>query len=67
MMLQDQKVSGFDAWSIYTAIKLHFGTSGYDAFKFNFKGPRLKHSSFENRRDRYFFEKLTRRYSKKKI
>ena len=67
MMLQDTRVSGFETWSIYMAIKLHFGEGTYDAFKFNFKGPRLKESTFQARRDRYFFEKLARRYVKKKI
>jgi hypothetical protein len=66
MMLQDTRVSGFEAWSIYMAIKLHFSEGNYDAFKFNFKGPRLKESTFQARRDRYFFEKLARRYVKKK-
>lgn len=66
MMTQDTRVSGFETWSIYMAIKLHFGEGNYDAFKFNFKGPRLKESTFQSRRDRYFFEKLARRYVKKK-
>jgi hypothetical protein len=49
------------------AMKLHFSENDYDAFKFNFKGPRLKQSTFESRRDRYFFEKLAKRYIKKKV
>lgn len=67
MTVEDTRVSGFETWSIYMAMKLHFGESNYDAFKFNFKGPRLKESAFQSRRDRYFFEKLARRYIKKKI
>lgn len=59
------RISGYDAWSIYMAIKLHFGEGSYDAFKFNFKGPRLKESSFVARRDRYFFEKIAKRYQKR--
>jgi hypothetical protein len=66
MTIQDTRVSGFETWSIYMAMKLHFSEGNYDAFKFNFKGPRLKQSTFESRRDRYFFEKLARRYVKKK-
>lgn len=66
MTAEDRRVSGFEAWSIYMAIKLHFSEGNYDAFKFNFKGPRLKESTFIARRDRYFFEKLARRYVKKK-
>jgi hypothetical protein len=67
MMVQDARVSGFETWSIYMAIKLHFSEGNYDAFKFNFKGPRLKESTFQSRRDRYFFEKLAKRYIKKKV
>ena len=66
MTLEDKRVSAFDTWSIYMAIKLHFSEGNYDALKFNFKGPRLKESAFAARRDRYFFEKLARRYVKKK-
>jgi len=66
MTLEDKRVSAFDTWSIYMAIKLHFSEGSYDAFKFNFRGPRLKESAFAARRDRYFFEKLARRYVKKK-
>ena len=66
MTVQDVRVSGFETWSIYMAMKLHFSEGNYDAFKFNFKGPRLKESTFQSRRDRYFFEKLARRYVKKK-
>jgi hypothetical protein len=67
MTVEDTRVSAFDTWSIYAAIKLHFNEGTYDAFKFNFKGPRLKESTFAARRDRYFFEKLARRYVKRKI
>lgn len=66
MTFEDTRVSAFDTWSIYMAIKLHFNEGTYDAFKFNFKGPRLKESAFAARRDRYFFEKLARRYVKRK-
>lgn len=59
-------VAPFDVWSIYTAINLHFKKGGtYDAFKFNFKGPRLKRESFMANRNRYSFEKLSRSYPKK--
>ena len=59
-------VAPFDVWSIYTAINLHFKKGGsYDAFKFNFKGPRLKRETFMANRNRYAFEKLARTYPKK--
>lgn len=59
-------IAPFDVWSIYTSINLHFKKGGsYDAFKFNFKGPRLKRESFMANRNRYSFEKLARTYPKK--
>lgn len=48
----------FEAWVDYVALKRHF-TSDYDYVKYGGK-VRLKPSSFESRRDRYFFEKLAR-------
>jgi hypothetical protein len=65
MIAADNKVSPFDAWSIGTACRLHFSAGSYDAFKFNFKGPRLKQSSFLARKDRFFYEKIARNYSKR--
>jgi hypothetical protein len=59
------RMSPFDAWSTYMAIKLHFDKGTFDAFKFNFKGPRLSQSAFNVRKDKYFFEKVARKYPKK--
>jgi hypothetical protein len=59
------RMSPFDAWSTYMAIKLHFDKGTFDAFKFNFKGPRLSQSAFNARKDRYFFEKVAKKYSTK--
>jgi len=62
----ESNIAPFDVWSIYTAINLHFKKGGsYDAFKFNFKGPRLKRETFMANRNRYSFEKLARAYTKK--
>lgn len=59
------RMSPFDAWSTYMSIKLHFDKGTFDAFKFNFKGPRLSQSAFNARKDRYFFEKVAKKYPKK--
>lgn len=64
-MVVSSKISGYEAWSVYMAVKLHFDEGSYDAFRFNFKGPRLKESTFLGRRDRYFFEKLAKKYQKR--
>lgn len=58
--------SPFEVWSVYTSLCLHFKKgSSYDAFKFNFKGPRLKKETFHSHKNRYEFEKLARAYPKK--
>jgi hypothetical protein len=59
-------ITPFDAWSIYTAMSLHFRKdSSYDAFRFNFKGPRCKRETFMAHRQRYAFEKVARAYPHK--
>jgi len=58
-------MDGYQAYQIYNALKLHF-TSNYDAVKYNFRTS-AKRDSFERRRDRYFFEKLSRRFDKEKL
>jgi hypothetical protein len=58
-------MDGFEAYQIYNALKLHF-TSNYDAVKYNFRTS-AKRDTFERRRDRYFFEKLSRRLDKEKL
>jgi len=58
------KVNAYDAYCIYTSCLLHFKpASKYDAFKFNFKGPRCKVETFEKHRARYDFEKISKRYN----
>lgn len=49
----------FDAYQMYMAIRTHY-TSNYDYFKYHGK-MRLKRETFESRRDKYFFKKLSRR------
>jgi hypothetical protein len=60
-----QKTTGFDAWNICTAIKVHFSGSSYDAFKFNFKIGRLTRANFESQKGKYFFDKVSRKYPKR--
>jgi len=55
-------MNGYQAYCLYNSIRLHFSQEKYDAFKYNFRA-NLKLSAFEKRRDRYFFEKIARRYS----
>jgi hypothetical protein len=56
-------MTGYESFSIYHTLKLHF-TSDYDYFKYNGKC-NISPTTFENRRDKYHFYKLSRKYSNK--
>ena len=56
-------MNGFDVFQIYLGLKLHFTKSNYDYFKFNGK-TNTKPSTFLNRKDRHFFDKLARVHKK---
>lgn len=57
-------MTGYEAFGIYESLKLHFTKDSYDYFKYNGK---TNHSvqSFENRKDKYFFYKLSRKHTNK--
>lgn len=50
----------FEAYKQYLAIKQHFTVASYDYFKYNGK-VRANEKSFESRRDKYMFYKLSKR------
>jgi hypothetical protein len=58
-------MNGFQTYQIYQSLKLHF-TTDYDAVKYNYKTA-VRQDTFERRKDRYFFEKLSRRFNKEKL
>jgi hypothetical protein len=49
----------FEAFELYTALKLHFTKPGYDFFKYNGK-TKLRPESFDARTDKVFFQKLAK-------
>ncbi len=57
-------MTGYETFGIYESLKLHFSKDTYDFFKYNGK---TNHSvqSFENRKDKYHFYKLSRKYTNK--
>jgi hypothetical protein len=57
-------ISGYEAFGLYQALKLHFTTDSYDYFKYNGKTS-ISVTSFENRKDKYHFYKLSRKYTNK--
>jgi hypothetical protein len=54
----------WDAYLLYSALKLHFESDSYDALKYNFKTS-AKAKSFVMRKDRFFFAKLAKKYPNK--
>ena len=57
-------MTGYEAFGLYESLKLHFSKDSYDFHKYNGK---TNHSvqSFENRKDKYFFYKISRKYTNK--
>ena len=55
----------WEAYQIYTALKLHFESETYDALKYNFKTSATQ-KSFLQRRDRFHFAKLAKKYPDQK-
>ena len=54
-----QTVEPFDVYKKYLALKQHFTKDSYDYFKYNGK-VKANQSSFQTRRDKYFFYKLSK-------
>lgn len=57
-------ISGYEAFGIYNALKLHFTQESYDYFKYNGK-TNVSLSSFENRKDKWHFTKLSKKFNSK--
>jgi hypothetical protein len=59
-------VTPYQVYVEYLAQKSHFSNVNYDYFLYN-KKVRASESSFNKRKDRYFFEKTSRKYQDKEI
>lgn len=57
-------ITGYEAFCLYQAIKLHFTTDSYDYFKYGGKS-KISVEAFENRKDKFYFYKLSRRLQNK--
>lgn len=55
-------MTGYEAFSLYHVLKLHF-TTDYDYFKYNGKC-NISIEAFEKRRDKYHFYKLSRKFER---
>jgi len=60
------KVTPFECYKTYVAMKQHFTKDKYDYFKYGGKS-RASATSFNNRKDRYFFERMSRKKSDEQI
>lgn len=56
----------FQVFCIYLALKQHFTKPNYDVIKYNWK-VRASIDSFHKRKDRYFYEKLSRKKNENEI
>lgn len=54
--------TGFAAFALYNALKLHFTSDSYDYFKYHGK-TNVSKNTFSVRKDKYHFYKLSRKYS----
>lgn len=59
-------MTGYECYSIYNSLKLHFTSEKYDYFKYLGKS-RVSIDTFEKRKDKYFFHKLSRKYNKDEL
>lgn len=55
----------FEAYQTYITLKAHFKNSGFDYHRFG--KVKVSPEAFDRRKDRYYFEKLSRRYSRDEI
>ena len=60
------KVTPFETYQTYLSIKNHFSSSKYDYFKYGGRS-RAKVTAFNKRKDKYWFEKTSRKYSDEQI
>jgi len=61
-----QKVTPFETYQHYLSLKNHFTNPKYDFFKYGAK-TRASMTSFNKRKDKYWFEKTSRKYSDKEV
>lgn len=59
-------MTGYEAFCLFQAIKLHFASASYDFFKYNGKS-NISLTAFDNRKDKYHFHKLARKFPNKEM
>ena len=66
MWKSSMKVTPFETYQTYLSMKSHFTNRKYDFFKYGGKS-RATMSSFNKRKDKYWFEKTSRKYSDEQV
>ena len=66
MMICRSKVTPFETYQAYLGMKSHFTNPKYDFFRYGGKS-RATMTSFNKRKDKYWFEKTSRKYSDQEV
>ena len=66
MMIYKSKVTPFETYRTYLSMKSHFTNPKYDFIKYGGKS-RATITSFNKRKDKYWFEKTSRKYSDQEV
>ena len=66
MWKSSMKVTPFETYQTYLSMKSHFTNRKYDFFKYGGKS-RATMSSFNKRKDKYWFENTSRKYSDEEV
>ena len=66
MWKSSMKVTPFETYQTYLSMKSHFTNRKYDFFKYGGKS-RATMSCFNKRKDKYWFEKTSRKYSDEQV
>jgi hypothetical protein len=61
MIFNFEEGSGFSAFAMFNALKLHFTTDSYDYFRYHGKS-NVTADNFSTRKDKFSFYKLSRKY-----
>lgn len=59
-------MNSFEVYSTYVALKTHFSRKTYDYFKYN-GNVKVSIEKYNKRPDKYFFEKLAKKYNKEEV
>ena len=54
-----------ECYQYYVSLKTHFSGTNYDFTKYGIKG--IKVSGYENRKDKYYFERIAKKWTKNEI